>query len=269
MSGMNQVLLTSDNARIVYDDYGAGPAVVLVHGYGVDATYWHFQKDFLVAAGYRVIAIDQRQHGRSDKTKFGQRMSRHGLDLRELLNALKLTDVTIVGHSFGVNVTLAMFSLFGTKDVVRFVAIDQSPRLINDSSWKWGIKNVEWASAWEQINFVRPFGEGLELPRPQRVAEIFGQQSDDPFDGFDHSGKTQILQDHFVSDWRDVLPFVDIPTWVVTGRHTPYYHYEGMEWLAQQFPQGTLTCFEESGHEIAWYEPEAFNQALLSFLRRT
>ncbi|TCM65730.1 alpha/beta hydrolase [Rhizobium sp. BK068] len=267
MAGTNQVLVTSDNVRIVYDDYGEGPAIVMVHGYSTDAGYWHFQKNCLVEAGYRVIALDQRQHGRSDKPRFGQRMSRHGLDLRELLDSLSLKDVSLIGHSFGANVILAMFSLFGTKDVARFVAIDQSPRIINDRSWCWGVKNVHWESAWEQANFNRPFGQGSEPPRPPCVRQIFGQETDDPFDGFDHSHTTQLVMDHFVSDWRDILPLVSIPTWVVTGRHSPYYHYDGMKWLADQFPQGSFTCFEQSGHDPAWHEADAFNQKLLSFLR--
>ncbi|RFB87074.1 alpha/beta hydrolase [Rhizobium leguminosarum bv. trifolii] len=262
----DQLLITSDNAKIFYDDEGAGPPIVFVHGYGSDANYWHFQTSYLVARGYRVISLDQRLHGRSDKPQFGQRMSRLGLDLHELIISLDLKDVILVGHSMGANTCLAMFSLFGTDGVSKFVSVDQSPRLVNDNSWGWGIKNVYWESVWDQANFVRPFGEGRDPPRPARVKELFGD-GEDAFDGFDHTVATALLLNHLVCDWRDVLPFVNIPVWVVTGRKTPYYHYEGMEWMAAQFPQATITSFEHSGHEPAWYEPEAFNEALMLFIQ--
>ncbi|MBX5206741.1 alpha/beta fold hydrolase [Rhizobium sp. NZLR11] len=265
----NEVLKTSDNVRLVYDDQGSGPPVVLVHGYSTDANYWYFQTDFLVASGYRVIALDQRMHGRSDKPAFGQRMSRLGMDLRELIDSLRLTDIALVGHSLGANVCLSMFSLFGTKDVSKFVAIDQSPRLVNDNSWNWGIRNVHWESVWDQANFIRPFGEGRDPARPAPVREIFGDGEGDSFDGFDHSSATQLLLNHLVSDWRDVLPLVTIPVWVVTGRKTPYYLYEGMEWMATQFSQASLTCFEQSGHDPVWFEPEAFNRDLLLFMQKS
>jgi len=51
---------------------------------------------------------------------------------------------------------------------------------------------------------------------------------------FDHDKVTRLLLDHLVADWRDVLPRIHIPTWVVTGRLSPYYDVEGMEWFAAE-----------------------------------
>lgn len=268
MSGKDQTFIASDGVRIVYDDVGGGPVVMLVHGYSGDKSYWHFQKGFLVRWGYRVIAIDLRNHGRSDRPTFGHRMSRHGLDIKELIVGLKLVDVTLVGHSFGVNAILAMFSLSGFDGVSRFVAVDQSPKIMNDETWQWGIKGVSWATFWDQVTFRTSFGEGLEPPRLPHVREVFGVETDDPFDGYDHPHVTQLLVDHFVTDWRDVLPQIKVPSWVVTGRHTPYYHLEGMQWYAQQLPNAYLTCFENSGHDPAWNDAEGFNAELLAFLKR-
>ena len=105
--------------------------------------------DALLAAGHRVMTLDLRCHGASDTPQHGQRVARLGQDVRELLDALDLEDVTLVAHSMGVSVTLAMFSISGFGRIGRFVAIDQSPKIINEDGWPWGIHKVTWDNAYE------------------------------------------------------------------------------------------------------------------------
>jgi non-heme chloroperoxidase len=267
MSGTGLTFTTSDGVRLVYDDEGAGRPVLLVHGYSCNRAYWSLQRDPLLEAGHRVIALDVRGHGDSEKPPFGQRMSRLGLDLRELMNTLELENVTLIGHSMGVSVSLAMFSLFGTRDVKALVAIDQSPKIVNDEKWNWGVFDVEWPYVWEQCTFRREWGK---LQRePATPPEVVAAQESYPhrWEDFDHEAVVSLLLDHFVADWRDVLPHIDVPTWVVTGRHNPYYHAEGMEWLAAQVQRGSYSMFEESGHSPHWNEFATFNRQLIEFLR--
>ena len=269
MSGTGLMFTASDGVRICYDDEGSGAPVLLVHGYSANRGYWPFQRRALLDAGYRVINVDQRNHGDSDRPAFGQRMSRHGLDLRELMDGLELTDVNLIGHSMGASASLALFSLFGTRDVSRFVAVDQSPKIVNDETWKWGVFGVEWPHAWEQANMRHPWGElDREPDMPEAVARELAKLAHH-HDHYPHEQVTQLLLDHFVADWRDVLPRIDIPTWVVTGRHNPYYHAEGMEWFAQQVQRGSYSMFENSGHEPHMNEPDLFNERLLQFLETT
>jgi len=51
---------------LAYDEVGAGPAVLLVHGFPLNRQMWRPQMAILVAAGYRVIAPDLRGFGGSD-----------------------------------------------------------------------------------------------------------------------------------------------------------------------------------------------------------
>jgi pimeloyl-ACP methyl ester carboxylesterase len=67
-------------------------------------------------------------------------------------------------------------------------------------------------------------------------------------------------------DWRDVLPRIDVPTWVVTGRHSPFYDLDGMEWFASEVQNGSLSVFERSGHSPHLNEPDEFNKQLMKFL---
>ena len=261
MPGTDLTLTASDGVRLVYDDEGAGAPIVLVHGYDGLRAHWEFQRDALLQAGHRVVTIDLRCHGASDKPEHGQRMARLGQDLRELIEKLDLDDITLVAHSMGVSVSLAMFAISGLDRVGRFVAIDQSPKITNEETWSWGVRKVTWENVYDCVHFRVDWGidDDNEPPVPEGSAMSLTWQT------FDHDAVKRLLLDHFVADWRDVLPRISVPTGVVTGRFSPFYDLEGMQWFAREVPAGSLSVFEESGHSPHVTEAEEFNRQLLEF----
>jgi non-heme chloroperoxidase len=266
MTGSGLEFLASDGTRLVYDDEGEGPAVVFVHGYSSDRTYWKLQRQPLIDAGFRVIAIDQRNHGDSEKTERGQRMSRHGMDLHEFLHYLRLDKPTVVGHSMGVSAVLAMFSLFGTSSVGRMVAEDQSPCIINQGDWKYGVLGVTWDNVWASVTTMKYGHPELEPPLPAKSAEALGPGYRFRHEHHDHATTRQLLIDHFVADWRDILPTIDMPTLWITASTTPFYDPEMMSWVASQVPDGSFAVFENSGHSPHVWEFEKFNKMLIGFV---
>jgi non-heme chloroperoxidase len=50
----------SGDIQVYYEDHGAGPPVVLIHGYLADGHSWEKQESALLSAGYRVITYDRR-----------------------------------------------------------------------------------------------------------------------------------------------------------------------------------------------------------------
>src|SRR5579859_6029779 len=98
-------ITTSDGVRLHYTDRGGGTPVVLIAGFTAPADSWALQERALVDAGYRVLALDRRSHGRSESPGYGQRMARHGKDLSDLLTALDLRDAVLVGGSMGASTT--------------------------------------------------------------------------------------------------------------------------------------------------------------------
>jgi non-heme chloroperoxidase len=261
MPGTDLTMTTSDGVRLVYDDEGAGSPILLVHGYDGCRASWEFQRDVLLGAGHRVVALDQRGHWASEKPQHGLRIVRLGQDLRELIELLDLDDVTLVGHSMGVSVSLSMFSISGLDRIARFVAIDQTPKITNDEDWTWGVRKVTWDNVYDCVHFRADWGEPeLEPPMPE------GSAMGRTWETFDHDNVRKLLLDHMVADWRDVLPRITVPTWVVTGRLSPYYDLEGMEWFASEVPDARLTVFEHSGHSPQVSEADAFNRQLLDFV---
>ncbi len=81
---------------------GEGPPVVLVHGLPGQAGEWRATTTLLAALGRRVIAIDRIGYGHSDAREGDDfTFDANARELRELLEALDLDDVTAVGWSYG------------------------------------------------------------------------------------------------------------------------------------------------------------------------
>jgi pimeloyl-ACP methyl ester carboxylesterase len=81
---------------------GEGPAVVLVHGLPGQASEWRATTELLAAHGRRVVAIDRLGYGHSDARDGDEfTLESNARELRELLDALDLADVTVVGWSYG------------------------------------------------------------------------------------------------------------------------------------------------------------------------
>lgn len=92
----------SNGVQIYFSDTGDGDAVVLVHGLLGNRQQWQPISSALVEAGYRVIAIDTRGHGQSDKpTQASQYGARMVEDVVRLLDHLGLDRVHLVGYSMG------------------------------------------------------------------------------------------------------------------------------------------------------------------------
>lgn len=85
------------------DTGGSGRPVVLLHGAGADHVMFTHQHDALRAAGYRVVLLDLRGHGRSRPSAVRLRADLLLADVETLLDHLGLVGTTLVGHSLGGN----------------------------------------------------------------------------------------------------------------------------------------------------------------------
>jgi 3-oxoadipate enol-lactonase len=84
------------------DSGGEGPAVMLLHGWIASADLnWAAAYGDLIAAGYRVLAIDHRGHGRGLRSMVPFRLSDCAADAAAVLRELQTGPATIVGYSMG------------------------------------------------------------------------------------------------------------------------------------------------------------------------
>lgn len=85
---------------------GAGQPVVLLHGLASNARIWDFVAPLLVNVGFRVLALDQRQHGRTDDADDGFDFPSIVRDLHAFIDTLQLEKPLLVGHSWGAGTVL-------------------------------------------------------------------------------------------------------------------------------------------------------------------
>lgn len=98
---MTGTIPSADGVTIAYETHGSGsPAVVLVHGWSCDRSYWAEQIADL-ARDRTVVAIDLAGHGESGLGRGEWTMSGFGGDVAAVVEALGLTRVIMAGHSMG------------------------------------------------------------------------------------------------------------------------------------------------------------------------
>lgn len=123
---------SSDGVEVHFESHGTGDtALILVHGWSGDLTYWSEQLSPLSAEG-RVVAIDLAGHGQSSAERTNWSIHSFADDVRAVVEHLGLESVVLVGHSMGSPVVLEAAHLLGprAKGVVHvdaFGSLSQDP----------------------------------------------------------------------------------------------------------------------------------------------
>lgn len=89
-----------NDVSLFYTDEGSGPAMLFVHGWACDSHDWSWQLPFF-GAKHRVIAADNRGHGRSTVPAGGYAPQQFAADLAALIRQRDAGPVIAVGHSLG------------------------------------------------------------------------------------------------------------------------------------------------------------------------
>jgi pimeloyl-ACP methyl ester carboxylesterase len=93
--------VTRDGVKLFYEEAGVGePPLLLVHGWACDHTYFATQFDHF-STDHRVVAVDLRGHGQSDKPEQDYTPGVFADDLAWLWGELGLTKSVVIGHSMG------------------------------------------------------------------------------------------------------------------------------------------------------------------------
>jgi non-heme chloroperoxidase len=123
-------ITTTDGTQIYYTEQGTGKPVLFSHGWPLSSDAWQVELKLLADAGYRAIAHDRRGHGRSSKTYTGNDMDTYAEDLAELVEALDLHDLVVVGHSTGGGEVVRYAAQHGAGRVVKVITAGAVPPLM-------------------------------------------------------------------------------------------------------------------------------------------
>lgn len=154
-----------DGVPIAYTVSGSGsPALVFIHGWMCDQTYWSGQVEAF-APRHTVVTLDLGGHGRSGMDRPGWPLMAFGTDVAAVVDALGLDEVILVGHSMGGPVALEAARLMPDK-VIGVVGVDT----LQDADQKFDPEQM------------KPFLEAMENDFPGTcrgmVAGMFGEGGD-------------------------------------------------------------------------------------------
>ncbi|MEC7524288.1 MAG: alpha/beta hydrolase [Myxococcota bacterium] len=97
-----------EGARVRFVDEGEGPPVVLVHGFASSLDVWAGVRPALVAAGYRVIALDLKGFGWSGRPQGDYTVRAQARLVMALMDARGVEHAAVVAHSYGSSIALAV-----------------------------------------------------------------------------------------------------------------------------------------------------------------
>lgn len=94
--------LRRDGTNLLYEEAeGGGPPILLVHGWCCDHTYFAPQFEHFANRGHRVVAVDLRGHGQSDKPHQRYTMQTFADDLAWICDQIGVEKPVVIAHSMG------------------------------------------------------------------------------------------------------------------------------------------------------------------------
>jgi non-heme chloroperoxidase len=264
-------ITTTDAVRLDYTESGpaSGRPIVLLAGFRAAAATWLFQVPALVAAGYRVISVDIRGHGSAEHPDFGHSMERRGADVNDVLEALDLQGVVLVGQSMGGNTIWAFLEQFGSKRLSGIVIVDQTPKMLNTEDWAHGFYRYDESNVDTYFSEgIPPTGHGTPIwRRGRRLGRLLKAiRSATPEPKQMTTGELELLSDHAHKDWRPVIAKVTVPVLFIAGAESevwPSSHAAASAALSQLANSAVI---EKAGHATNIEQPTEFNRLLLEFV---
>lgn len=268
-------ITTSDGTELYYTEQGEGRPVVFSHGWPLSSDAWRKEIKLVADAGFRAIAHDRRGHGRSQQTYHGNDIDTYARDLRDLVRALDLQDVVVVGHSTG------------GGEVVRYAAQYAEGR----------VRKVFTAGAIPPVMLkseTNPEGTPIEAFDDIR-AGVLGDMSQYwkdlalPFWGFNREGVpfSQGLVDDFwrqgmmaslvaaydcvkafsETDQTEDLRALDVPIFIAHGSDDQIVPIDAAaRKSAEIVSKGTLKVYDGAPHGISGAYQDQLDQDLLAFI---
>jgi non-heme chloroperoxidase len=264
--------------EIHYEDHGSGQPVVLIHGYPLDGNSWERQERALLAAGYRCISYDRRGFGRSSQPTIGYDYNTFAADLSALLDHLDLHDAVLCGFSMGTGEVTRYLGRYGSARVSKAALFGVIPPfLLKTEDNPEGVdrqvfEDIKAAIVKDRYAYFKNFLDNfynVDVLAPDRISDQAWQASFNVAAGSSPYA-TYACVDTWLTDFREDLPKIDVPTLVVHGTADRILPFEATAArLGALIADVTVVPVEGGPHNIGWTYPEEVNAALLGFLAGT
>jgi pimeloyl-ACP methyl ester carboxylesterase len=242
---------------INYEEHGNGDgaAILLTHAYAATLQMWKPQ--FEAWSDYRVVGWDMRGHGGTDspptQDSYTEKLTVQ--DMASLLRHLGIEQAVIGGLSLGGYLSLE-FQHAHPEMVRALVLCNTGPGYRSDDGRAgWNDFSIGYAKRLEEKG-LEGLGRGIEIEATRGYQRSAA--------GLAFAGRGILTQRDSVV--IDHLGTIDVPTLIVWGADDARYR-SGCEYMASKIPGAKLVTVEGAGHAVNLYQPAAFNDAVLYFLR--
>ncbi|MFH8729449.1 alpha/beta fold hydrolase [Streptomyces termitum] len=259
--------VTLSGREWTYAGAGPGPSVLLLHGLAGHCGEWDALAGALAADGYRVLALDQRGHGESERRPGDVSRAAYASDVLEVAGALAADGgpVALVGQSYGGHAALLAAARRPPR-VAGAVLVEAGP----GGSTPAGTEQVAgWLRGWPvpfpgREDAVAHFGGGA-------VGEGWAGGLEERDGGwwprFDPEVLAASLAENAVRSWWEEWDAIDVPLLAVLGQNgiIDPEQWDGM--ARRQERRLTAVSVPGTGHDLHLEAPEALYGVVAPFLR--
>lgn len=258
----------TDGTLVGYDTFGrrSGVPLLLIQGLGTDSRGWGLQR---IALGrrYRCLAIDNRGVGASTNAPHPFDLEQMARDAISVLDAEDVDTAHVMGASMGGIISQIVAVRHGER--VRGLVL--ACTACRHHEWRRELL-AEWATAVRARGMSAMSGEGMRWLVGPRFHRRFG-----PWINILGRLVMQGDPEHFAAqvdailaahdDLRFELADVHAPTLVITGSQDMLTPFGDAEELAEMIPGARLRELRGAAHGLMVEQPNAFNNAVVGFLR--
>jgi pimeloyl-ACP methyl ester carboxylesterase len=252
---------------LAYQEVGAGPAIVLVHGHPLDHTMWQPQVEFL-SPKYRIIAPELRGYGTTPLPagKSVTLLDDFAEDILALADHLHIERFALAGLSLGGQIALETYRQ--APERIRALVLADTFASLDTPEMKQA--RLDTADRFDRDGFGDFAAESLHKMMTPANAEAFPAVAEHIIRMCDESnphGAAAALRGRTMR--RDYLPLlgqITVPSLIIVGRYDAFTPVHLSEEMHRGIPGSKLRIIEGSGHMTNLERPEEFNSILVSFL---
>lgn len=264
---------SSDNANIaIYDLNPTGNrTIVLIHGWPLSHKMFEYQIPFFLKHNFRIILLDLRGFGMSDKTASGYDYKQFATDLYYTIRSLDLYHFSLLGFSMGGAIVTKYMSLFQGYGVSSLCLLDAAiPSYTKTINNPYG-QSIESTNKLIDLGYKdRPalnqyFGSIFFFKKQSNAFMNWFQNLNDSASGVGEMQSLISLRDENL--WND-LKTISVPTGIFHGREDKICSFEMAKLVHSQISSSTLYPFDNAGHGAFYEVKDLVNNKILEFLNR-
>lgn len=265
-----------DGAAMSYAEDGAGPPIVLVHGWAANGAFFRDLSAEL-SKRHRVFTLTLRGHPGSPSGDAPLTIETLANDIAHFFETLDLKGAIAIGWSMGAMALWAASPRIGAR-LNGIVVEDMSPRLINDETWANGISSgysagdvagtvSEIEASWPA--YVSRFAPRLFAPSIREACPELEAWAAGEMVKADARAMASFWSSMASQDFRAALTRITTPMLVIHGGDSQVYSDGATAFVARTAPNAKCVIIPGAGHVPHLEAPDDFLNHIEAFVRDT